>query len=278
MSNIMDKTEESLEEEVEGSVENVVANLEECSNIDQLKNFITGSLSQKCTDEANNMIDQSKDYYSKQRKAFRAELNTYKKEFSGAYESLKIVPVNIPQSSLEYPDSIQIETANLTSAADYIAGQLSKENSNFLGGAATGAAIGTAIAPGLGTLFGGFIGLMVGAARSPDTDSVRSECKSKLRPQLKAYYEKIAQDMLQAMEEYSESLEECLEDEMDAYISRYHEEVDRIIASEEAVRKQINRQSATLDLDKHRLLNHKQQLESVMKQLNQLGRKETEDV
>ena len=278
MSNIMDKTKGSLEDEVEGSVENVVANLEECSNIDQLKDFITGSLSQKCTAEANYMIDQSKDYYAKQRKAFRAELNTYKKEFSSAYESLKIIPVNIPQSSLKYPDSIQIETANLTSATDYIAEQLAKENSNFLGGAATGATIGTAIAPGLGTLVGVFLGLMVGAARSPDTNNVRIECKSKLRPQLKAYYENIAEDMMQAMEEYSESLEECLEDEMDAYISRYHEEVDRIIASEEAVRKQINRQSATLDLDKHRLLNHKQQLESVMKQLNQLGRKETEDV
>lgn len=278
MSNIMDKTKRSLEDEVEGSVENVVANLEECSNIDQLKDFITGSLSQECTAEANYMIDQSKDYYAKQRKAFREELNTYKKEFSGAYESLKIVPVNIPQSSLKYPDSIQIETANLTSATDYIAEQLAKENSNFLGGAATGATIGTAIAPGLGTLVGVFLGLMVGAARSPDTDTVRTECKSKLRPQLKAYYENIAQDMMRAMEKYSKSLEECMEDEMDAYISRYHEEVDRIIASEEAVRKQINRQSATLDLDKHRLLNHKQQLESVMKQLNQLGRKETEDV
>ena len=278
MSNIMDKTKGSLEDEVEGSVENVVANLEECSNIDQLKDFITGSLSQKCTAEANYMIDQSKDYYAKQRKAFREELNTYKKEFSGAYESLKIVPVNIPQSSLKYPDSIQIETANLTSATDYIAEQLAKENSNFLGGAATGATIGTAIAPGLGTLVGVFLGLMVGAARSPDTNKVRTECKSKLRPQLKAYYENIAQDMMRAMEKYSKSLEECMEDEMDAYISRYHEEVDRIIASEEAVRKQINRQSATLDLDKHRLLNHKQQLESVMKQLNQLGRKETEDV
>ena len=278
MSNIMDKTKGSLEDEVEGSVENVVANLEECSNIDQLKDFITGSLSQKCTAEANYMIDQSKDYYAKQRKAFRAELNTYKKEFSSAYESLKIIPVNIPQSSLKYPDSIQIETANLTSATDYIAEQLAKENSNFLGGAATGATIGTAIAPGLGTLVGVFLGLMVGAARSPDTNNVRIECKSKLRPQLKAYYENIAQDMMRAMEKYSKSLEECMEDEMDAYISRYHEEVDRIIASEEAVRKQINRQSATLDLDKHRLLNHKQQLESVMKQLNQLGRKETEDV
>lgn len=278
MSNIMDKTKGSLEDEVEGSVENVVANLEECSNIDQLKDFITGSLFQKCTAEANYMIDQSKDYYAKQRKAFREELNTYKKEFSGAYESLKIVPVNIPQSSLKYPDSIQIETANLTSATDYIAEQLAKENSNFLGGAATGATIGTAIAPGLGTIVGVFFGLIVGAARSPDTNKVRIECKSKLRPQLKAYYENIAQDMMRAMEKYSESLEECMEDEMDAYISRYHEEVDRIIASEEAVRKQINRQSATLDLDKHRLLNHKQQLESVMKQLNQLGRKETEDV
>lgn len=278
MSNIMDKTKGSLEDEVEGSVENVVANLEECSNIDQLKDFITGSLSQKCTAEANYMIDQSKDYYAKQRKAFREELNTYKKEFSGAYESLKIVPVNIPQSSLKYPDSIQIETANLTSATDYIAEQLAKENSNFLGGAATGATIGTAIAPGLGTIVGVFFGLMVGAARSPDTNKVRIECKSKLRPQLKAYYENIAQNMMRAMEKYSENLEECMEDEMDAYISRYHEEVDRIIASEEAVRKQINRQSATLDLDKHRLLNHKQQLESVMKQLNQLGRKETEDV
>lgn len=278
MSNIMDKTKGFLEDEVEGSVENVVANLEECSNIDQLKDFITGSLSQKCTTEANYMIDQSKDYYAKQRKAFREELNTYKKEFSGAYESLKIVPVNIPQSSLKYPDSIQIETANLTSAADYIVEQLSKENSNFLGGAATGAAIGTAIAPGFGTIIGGFLGLMVGAARSPDTDTVRSECKSKLRPQLKAYYEKIAQDMTYATEKYSDCLRKCLEDEIDAYIYRYHEEVDRKIAEEEAIRTQINRQNVTLELDKHRLLNHKQQLESVMKQLNQLGRKETEDV
>ena len=278
ISNIMDEIKQSLDDEVEGSIDNVIANLNECSSIDNLKVFITGSLSQKCTSEANYMIEQSNSYYAKQQDAFRKEIDMYHTEFSSAYESLKIVPVNMSQPSLKYPDSIQIETANLTSAADYIVEQLSKENSNFLGGAATGAAIGTAIAPGFGTIIGGFLGLMVGAARSPDTDTVRSECKSKLRPQLKAYYEKIAQDMTYATEKYSDCLRKFLEDEIDAYIYRYHEEVDRKIAEEEAIRTQINRQNVTLELDKHRLLNHKQQLESVMKQLNQLGRKETEDV
>ena len=278
ISNIMDEIKQYLDDEVEGSIDNVIANLNECSSIDNLKDFITGSLSQKCTSEANYMIEQSNSYYAKQQDAFRKEIDTYHTEFSSVYESLKIVPVNMSQPSLEYPDSIQLETANLTSATDYIAKQLSRENSNFLGGAATGAAIGTAIAPGLGTIVGGVIGLVFGASRSPDTDSVRSECKSKLRPQLKAYYEKIAQDMTDAMEKYSDRLRKCLENEIDAYIYRYHEEVNRKIVAEEAVRTQINRQNATLELDKHRLLNHKQQLETTMKHLNQLGRKETEDV
>ena len=79
---------------------------------------------------------------------------------------------------------MEIETANIASAAAYIAEQLASENKAFLGGAATGAAIGTAIMPGIGTILGVLGGLFAGAAMAPDTIVAAVAQKTRLNTKL----------------------------------------------------------------------------------------------
>lgn len=142
----------------------------------------------------------------------------------------------------------------------------------MLGGAAAGAAIGTAVAPGIGTVIGGFLGFML--APSEDTSQVRKACKDKLNPQLANYYNSVSDKVTSAVDKYIKQMRTCLSDEIDKYLKRYRSEVDRQIAMENNRRWDINTQISELKADMAGIQNHKKQLDSVIAQLNNLGRKE----
>lgn len=275
MHSIQTEAEENVESKVSAATNYVISQLDNSTSLDTLKIYINNSLSTDCSSAANLVAHQGSEYHKKQKEAYKKQMGAYNTAFSQVYDSLKIVPVNMRKSSLRYPDSPRVETANIASTAQYIAQELSKENKAFFGGMAAGAAIGTAMLPGVGTVVGGFLGLFAGSMAAPDKAKVRGECKTKLRPQLENYYGGIAQSVLHGVEGYARQLRDSLIHEMDDYIPRYRQEVERQLAQEEESRSQLKQQNAELEKDKQRMRNHKLALESVMKHLNQLGRKES---
>jgi len=269
----LDDIEEELQSAADSAKEEILGKLDEKGNLDQMKNYISNTLGSDCSQQAKGMISGIDGYYGQIRKQFKEEMEIYNKAFKKNYEMLNIIPVDMAQSKYHLPGDIEIETANISSAANYIAEKLSSENKAFFGGAAAGAAIGTAIAPGIGTVIGGFIGLITGGGLAPDTGTVRKECKDKLRPQLTSYYGSVCNKMTSALEQYTRQIRQCLNDEIDGYLARYKRKVERLIAEENSQKSVVQSKIQELDTDRNQIRNRKNQLESVMLQLNHFGRK-----
>lgn len=201
-------------------------------------------------------------------------MNTFHDSFQKIFKSLDIIPLDMSHAKYNFPQMIAIETANIASTADYIASKLSSEDMVFWGGAAAGAAIGTAVVPVVGTIIGGFIGAIVGAPSTENQAQIRRGCKDKLKPQLTNYYHSIAGKVISSVDKYIKQMRNCLSDEIDEYLKRYRSEVERRIAVENSRRSDINRQISDLKEDMTGIQNHKKQLDSVIVQLNNFGRKE----
>ncbi|MCH5185008.1 MAG: dynamin family protein [Oscillospiraceae bacterium] len=259
----------------ESAIKNILNRLDNKDSIDDLNKYITDSLGRDCADEAKKIVGNTYTYCSRVRDKFSEEMKAYGNSFAQVYETLNIIPVNMSQLKFDLPSDINIETADIESAANYISEQMSKGGLAAFGAGAAGAAIGTAILPGVGTVAGLLIGAMIGgAAAAPKLDTVRKECKNKLDLQLQDYYEDVSDKLISAVKKYIGKIENCLSYEIDRYMARYHMEVERQIAEESRQMELISQEITSVNTDRKNMLNHKKQLESVMIQLNSLGRKE----
>lgn len=252
----------------------ILGKLDEKTSLDQLSQYINNTLGGDCSQGAKNIISQVNDYYAKIRVQFEEEIGAFKKAFKANYETLNILPVDMSSSKYALPGDIPVDNVNISSSANYIAEQLAKENRTVLGGAAAGAAVGTAIAPGIGTVIGGIIGFVVGAGKGPDVSKVRGECKTKLSSRLDGYYSNICNKTVSSAEAYGNKIRTCLDGEMNRYLERYYTEVDRQIAGEKSRKAGVESKLAGLEADRRLIRNRKEQLESVIVQLNSLGKKE----
>lgn len=271
---VLDDMDVWLEHTADSAKEEIFGKLDEKDTIGLMKEYISDTLGSDCSQRARAMISEMNSYYGRIRELFKEEIGIYNKSFKQNYKSLNIIPVDMAQSKYDLPGDIEIETANISSAANYIAEKLSSEDWAFFGGAAAGAAVGSAIAPGVGTLIGGLVGFFAGGGLAPDTDTVRKECKDKLRPQLTSYYGSVCNRMTSALEQYTKQIWQCLDDEIDGYLVRYKREVERLISEENSQKSIVQSKIKGLETDRNQLRNRKNQLESVMLQLNHFGRKE----
>lgn len=272
---LSDKAEQSASANASAACITVLGNLDHYKDTTEaLKEYINSSLSSDCKIQAENLMSQTDFYYGRIQIIFREEMKAFHGSFQQIYKSLDIIPLDLSHAKYNFPQKIAIETADIASTADYIAGQLNSENVAFWGKTAAGAAIGTAILSGIGTLVGGFIGLVAGAPSTASKVQICEGCKDKLKPQLTSYYNSISDKVISAVNRYIRKMRDCLSDEIDEYLNRYRSEVDRQIAMENNRRSAINQQINDLKTDMTNIQNHKKQLNSVMLQLNNFGRKE----
>lgn len=275
MRTLSEDIEQRLSVRAAGACTIVIKNLDDKNTLDQLKAYINDSLGDDCRKQAEILLSEASNSFKRIQYLFGDEMKSFHISFQKIYESLNIIPLDMSQSKYDFPQKVEIKTADIASTANYIADELRNENTAFWGGAAAGAAIGTAMAPGIGTLIGGIIGAVVGSPNGEHTAKVRDECKGKLRPQLTNYYNSVSEKVTSAVDKYISQMRTCLSEEIDKYLKRYRSEVERQIAFENNRRSAINIQLNRLKTDMTGIQNHKKQLDSVIVQLNSLGRKES---
>lgn len=272
---LLEKAEQSVYANATAARTTVIGNLDNKNSTDELKRYINSSLGSDCKKQAENLMSQTDFYYGQIQTVFKDEMKIFHNSFQQIYKSLDIIPLDLSHTKYDFPQKTAIETADIESTANYIAGALTIENVEFLGKTAAGAAIGTVLFPGVGTIIGGAIGLVIGGNSVNKSEAVaRHGCKDKLNPQLVSYYNSISEKVLSAIDQYIRTMRNCLSDGIDEYLKRYRSEVDRQIAVENNRRSAINKQIGDLKTDMTGIQNHKKQLDSVMLQLNNFGRKE----
>ena len=275
MKNVSMGAEQVIYSRAEAACTDVIGNIDHQDTTDALKEYIDSSLSSDCRKQAEDLISFGNFYYEEIQDIFKDEMKEFHNSFQRIYQSLDIIPIDMSHTKYNFPQMTAIETADLASTANFIAGALTSENVGFWGKTAAGAAIGTALFPGVGTIIGGAIGLVMGGNSLDKSQSTaRQGCKDKLEPQLINYYNSISERVISAIERYIRKMRSCLSDEIDEYLKRYRSEVDRQITVENNRRSAINNQINDLKTDMTGIQNHKKQLDSVIVQLHNFGRKE----
>lgn len=269
---ILNGMDKLLEHITDSAKEEILGKLDEKNSIDLMKTYISNTLGSDCSQRAGTILSKMDIYYGRIRKQFKEEMEIYNKAFKKNYETLDIIPVDMTQSKYNLPGDIKIETANISSAANYIAEKVFSANRAFWAGAAAG----TAIIPGIGTVIGGIVGLYKGGGLAPYAyvNTVRKECKDILRPQLTSYYGSVCNRMTSALEQFIKQIRQCLNDEIDGYLAQYKREVERLIAAENSQKYVVQLTIKELDADRNQIHNQKNKLESVILQLDHFGRKE----
>ncbi len=260
-----------LAKSVSSAVHTVLKKIDDCSSIDQLKNYSDTSLQADCISQGKSIIKEARSFHSKLREHLTEQMEYFCNKFEKEFANLKILSVKIGAVSVKDPEIQEIHEEDMREAARIIAENLKKENNAFFGGAAAGAAVGSMIAPGLGTILGAVIGFVGGAAVSPDVSDVKNKVKPNLNAALQSYYRKVEQDSEDALQDYRIRLSENMESEIDRYLSSYKQMVDQRIYEQKKKENEIASRKSQLRSDMEQIRTRQYVLESVQKNLNQFG-------
>lgn len=246
---------------------NIESKIEACDSLDNLSNYIKGSLSDDIKKEGQSIISGTESKFGELRKLFNRELKLFQKEFEKEFEKLKILSVKFSVKPKDVAVRHSAHSANIGPVTTLITEELSKENWAYGGGAAAGAAIGTAIAPGVGTLFGAVIGFFAGAAAAPDTSEVKGKIKSKLSTPLCSYYRSVASDCMTNYNNYVDDINSYLETEINRYYSTYASTVRERIKDWETQHRKIEEKIQKIEKEINGLRNRQQSIKSIISKI-----------
>lgn len=200
---------------------NIESKIEEFDSLDNLSNYIKGSLSDDIKKEGQLIVSGTESRFCELRKLFNRELKLFQKEFEKEFEKLKILSVKFNVKLKDIAVRHSAHSANIGPVTTLITEELSKENWAIGGGIGAGAVIGSMILPGIGTVIGGILGGFVGGAASLDTSEVKTKVKSKLTTPLRSYYRSINNDCMTNYNTYVNDISAYLESEINRYYSTY---------------------------------------------------------
>ena len=260
----MDSAQADLAEK---TVDNLVKNLDSCTNVDKLNGYIHGKLKNDCTAGKNKMIGNMNGVLAEIRTLLTGEIAYFEKTFKAFYESLQIMPVDMDMPVYELPPAAAAKDVNLSSAIEYINTEKKKDGRKFWSSGAAGAAVGTMIAPGVGTLIGGFIGAAAGSAFGESINEVRAVCASNIREEAGKYYKEIRENNIKAAREYADRIKGCLEGIIDSYLEAYRSEVSRSLKENDELKEAVCEKKRDLKCDMERVDSKRLQLASVMEKL-----------
>ena len=246
---------------------NIESKIEACDSLDNLSNYIKGSLSDDIKKEGQSIVSGTESKFGELRKLFNRELKLFQKEFEKEFEKLKILSVKFNVKPQDVAVRHSAHSANIGPVTTLITEELSKENWAFGGGAAAGAAIGTAIAPGVGTLFGAVIGFFAGAAAAPDTSEVKGKIKSKLSTPLRSYYRTVASDCMTNYNNYVDDINSYLETEINRYNSTYASTIRQRIRDWETQHRNIKDKIQKIEKEINGLKNRQQSIKNIISKI-----------
>lgn len=246
---------------------NIESKIEACDSLDNLSNYIKGSLSDDIKKEGQSIISGTESKFGELRKLFNRELKLFQKEFEKEFEKLKILSVKFNVKPKDVAVRHSAHSANIGPVMTLISEELSKENWAIGGGLGAGAVIGSMILPGIGTVIGGILGGIVGGAASPDTFEVKTKIKSKLATPLRSYYRSINNDCMTNYNTYENDISAYLESEINRYYSAYASTVRERIKDWETQHRKIKEKIQKIEKEINGLRNRQQSIKSIISKI-----------
>lgn len=271
---VLANSENGIHSAADDARNKIIGALDGKNTLSDLSVYIRDSLRKDCNSHAADIVKRAEKSYDPVKKHFQNEMSHFEKSFKKLYESLNIIPLDMSQARYSIPQAAQFQAPDIGSLEAYVTKKIEKETNAIAYGAIIGAILGTIILPIIGSVIGFFVGGFIGEKIAPKTNTVREDCKSRLRPQLASFFNRVADSSTAMVDKYSGQIRKCLSDEMDEYLKRYRDEVNRQIAVENGQRTYITNKINDLKDDMTQIKNHKKRLDSVTRQLDLLGRKE----
>ena len=235
--------------------------------MDNLSNYIKGSLSDDIKKEGQSIISGTESKFGELRKFFNRELKLFQKDFEKEFEKLKILSVKFNVKPKDVAVRHSAHSANIGPVMTLISEELSKENWAIGGGLGAGAVIGSMILPGIGTVIGGILGGIVGGAASPDTSEVKTKVKSKLATPLRSYYRSINNDCMTNYNTYVNDISAYLESEINRYYSTYASTVRQRIKDWETQHRNIKERIQKIEKEIIGLRNRQQSIKNIISKI-----------
>lgn len=246
---------------------NIETKIENCGTLDELSNYIKGSLSDDIKEEGQSITNGTEAQLCELRKMFNTELKKFQKEFEREFDKLKILPVKFNIKPKDIAVRHSANSANISPVTTLITEELSRENWAFGGGAAAGAAIGTVIAPGIGTIFGAVIGLFAGAAAAPDTLEVKGKIKTKISFPLHSYYRSVVSDCMTNYDNYVNDINLYLETVINRYYSTYASTIKQRTKDWETQHRNIKERIQKIEKEINGLRNRQQSIKNIISKI-----------
>lgn len=246
---------------------NIESKIEACDSLDNLSNYIKGSLSDDIKKEGQSIVSGTESKFGELRKLFNRELKLFQKDFEKEFEKLKILSVKFNVKPQDVAVRHSANSANIGPVMTFISEELSKENWAIGGGLGAGAVIGSMILPGIGTVIGGILGGIVGGAASPDTSEVITKVKSKLTTPLRPYYRSINNDCMTNYNTYVNDISSYLESEINRYYSTYASTVRQRIKDWETQHRNIKERIQRVEKGINGLKNRQQSIKNIISKI-----------
>ena len=246
---------------------NIESKIEACDSLDNLSNYIKGSLSDDIKKEGQSIVSGTESKFGELRKLFNRELKLFQKDFEKEFEKLKILSVKFNVKPKDVAVRHSAHSANIGPVMTLISEELSKENWAIGGGLGAGAVIGSMILPGIGTVIGGILGGIVGGAASPDTSEVKTKVKSKLTTPLRSYYRSINNDCITNYNTYVNDISAYLESEINRYYSTYASTVRQRIKDWETQHRNIKERIQKIEKEIDGLRNRQQSIKNIISKI-----------
>lgn len=246
---------------------NIESKIEACDSLDNLSNYIKGSLSDDIKKEGQSIVSRTESKFGELRNLFNRELKLFQKEFEKEFEKLKILSVKFNVVPKDVAVRHSANSANITPVTALITEELSKENWAIGGGLGVGAIIGSMILPGPGTVLGGILGGIFGGAVSPDTSEVKTKVKSKLATPLRSYYKSVNNDCITNYNTYVNDISEYLESEINKYYSTYASIVKQRIKDWETQHRNVKDKIQKIEKEINGLRNRQQSIKNIISKI-----------
>ena len=246
---------------------NIESKIEACDSLDNLSNYIKGSLSDDIKKEGQSIISGTESKFGELRKFFNRELKLFQKDFEKEFVKLKILSVKFNVKPKDVAVRHSAHSANIGPVMTLISEELSKENWAIGGGLGAGVVIGSMILPGIGTVIGGILGGIVGGAASPDTSEVKKKVKLKLATPLRSYYRSINNDCITNYNNYVNDISAYLESEINRYYSTYASTVRQRIKDWETQHRNIKERIQKIEKEINGLRNRQQSIKNIISKI-----------